>query len=72
VAERDVVVIGGGPAGYVAAIRAAQLEGKVALIEKRYLSGTCLNQGYIPSKSASDEAKRVTGMNLLVDGCIQG
>jgi len=50
-AERDVVVIGGGPAGYVAAIRAAQLGGKVTLIEKGALGGTCLNRGCIPSKS---------------------
>jgi len=51
VAERDVVVIGGGPAGYVAAIRAAQLGGKVTLIEKDALGGTCLNRGCVPSKA---------------------
>ena len=49
--EREVVIIGGGPAGYVAAIRAAQLGGKVSLIEKDALGGTCLNRGCIPSKS---------------------
>jgi dihydrolipoamide dehydrogenase len=47
----DVVVIGGGPGGYVAAIRAAQLGGKVALVESRELGGTCLNRGCIPSKA---------------------
>lgn len=48
----DVVVIGGGPGGYVAAIRAAQLGFKVACVEKRKtLGGTCLNVGCIPSKA---------------------
>ena len=46
----DVIVIGGGPGGYVAAIRAAQLGAKVTLIEKQYLGGTCLNVGCIPTK----------------------
>ena len=49
--EREIVVIGGGPGGYVAAIRAAQLGGKVTLIEKDALGGTCLNRGCIPSKA---------------------
>ena len=47
----DVVVIGGGPAGYTAAIRAAQLGLKVALIEKSKLGGTCLHVGCIPTKA---------------------
>jgi dihydrolipoamide dehydrogenase len=48
----DVVVIGGGPGGYVAAIRAAQLGLKTACVEKRgSLGGTCLNVGCIPSKA---------------------
>ena len=42
---RTVLVVGGGPGGYVAAIRAAQLGGKVTLIEKAEIGGTCLNQG---------------------------
>lgn len=50
-AEKDLVVIGGGPGGYVAAIRAAQLGGKVTLIEKDELGGTCLNRGCIPTKA---------------------
>jgi dihydrolipoamide dehydrogenase len=46
----DVVVIGGGPGGYAAAIRAAQLGGKVALAEDGQIGGTCVNRGCIPSK----------------------
>jgi len=49
--ESDVVIIGGGPTGYVAAIRASQLGGKVILIEKDSLGGTCLNRGCIPTKA---------------------
>ncbi|MDN3436692.1 dihydrolipoyl dehydrogenase [Planococcus sp. APC 3900] len=47
----EVVVIGGGPSGYVAAIRAAKLGRTVALVEARDLGGTCLNRGCIPSKT---------------------
>jgi dihydrolipoamide dehydrogenase len=47
----NVIVIGGGPAGYVAAIRAAQLGAKVAIVEKKEFGGTCLNQGCIPTKA---------------------
>ncbi|MGI6074034.1 MAG: dihydrolipoyl dehydrogenase [Fermentimonas sp.] len=47
----NVVVIGGGPAGYVAAIKAAQLGAKVAIVEKGTFGGTCLNVGCIPSKT---------------------
>ena len=47
----DVVVLGAGPGGYVAAIRAAQLGKKVAIIEKEYWGGVCLNVGCIPTKS---------------------
>jgi dihydrolipoamide dehydrogenase len=47
----DVVVLGAGPGGYVAAIRAAQLGKKVAIIEKQYWGGVCLNVGCIPSKA---------------------
>ncbi|MDL1970168.1 MAG: dihydrolipoyl dehydrogenase [Candidatus Desulfofervidaceae bacterium] len=49
--EFDVLVIGAGPGGYTAAIRAAQLGGRVAIIEKGDLGGTCLNKGCIPTKS---------------------
>jgi dihydrolipoamide dehydrogenase len=47
----DVVVIGAGPGGYVAAIRAAQLGARVGIVEKQYIGGTCLNVGCIPSKA---------------------
>jgi dihydrolipoamide dehydrogenase len=47
----DVAVIGAGPGGYVAAIRASQQGAKVAIVEKQYLGGTCLNVGCIPSKA---------------------
>jgi dihydrolipoamide dehydrogenase len=53
----DLVVIGGGPGGYVAAIRAAQLKKKVALIEKEHLGGVCLNWGCIPTKSLLKSAE---------------
>src|SRR5512140_847161 len=53
----DVVVIGAGPAGYVAAIRAAQLKQKVAIVDKRWLGGVCLNVGCIPSKSLLKSAE---------------
>ncbi len=49
--EYDVVVIGAGPGGYVAAIRSAQLGKKTAIVEKRFLGGVCLNIGCIPSKA---------------------
>lgn len=49
--EFDVVVIGAGPGGYVAAIRAAQLGAKVAIVEKENLGGVCLNRGCIPTKA---------------------
>jgi dihydrolipoamide dehydrogenase len=47
----DVIVIGGGPGGYVAAVRASQLGLKTALVEKEQLGGTCLNWGCIPTKA---------------------
>jgi len=54
----DLIVIGGGPGGYVAAIRAAQLGLSVAVVEKRSaLGGTCLNEGCIPSKALLDSSE---------------
>src|SRR3989338_7235453 len=50
-ASYDIAVLGGGPGGYSAAIRAAQRGAKVALIEKESLGGTCLNRGCIPTKA---------------------
>ena len=74
----DVIVIGGGPGGYVAAARAAQLGMKTTLVEKEALGGTCLNWGCIPTKSLLRNAEvihllsrgRVFGFsfdNLVVD-----
>ena len=47
----DLVVVGGGPGGYVAAIRAAQLGMKAAVVEAEHLGGICLNWGCIPTKA---------------------
>ena len=55
----DVVVIGGGPGGYVAAIRASQLGKKTALIEASKLGGVCLNKGCIPTKAVLKSAHSV-------------
>ncbi len=61
----DVTVIGGGPGGYVAAIRAAQLGLKTAVVEKEHLGGVCLNWGCIPSKALLRNAEIA---NLLTRG----
>ena len=53
----DVVVLGAGPGGYVAAIRASQLGKKVAVVEKKYWGGVCLNVGCIPSKALIKNAE---------------
>lgn len=60
--EFDVVVIGGGPGGYAAGIRAAQLGLSVALVEREALGGTCLNWGCIPTKSLLHSAELYTQM----------
>ncbi len=57
--DTSVIVIGGGPGGYVAAIRAAQLGAKVTVVEKQYLGGTCLNVGCIPTKCLLHSAELV-------------
>ncbi len=59
----DLIVIGGGPAGYVAAIRAAQLGKRVACVEKERAGGTCLNWGCIPTKSLLRNAELFHLMN---------
>ena len=72
----DVVVIGGGPGGYAAAIRCAQKGASVALVEKKTMGGTCLNVGCIPSKAllASahflTQAKHANLMGLDIQGAI--
>ncbi|HCJ72543.1 MAG TPA: dihydrolipoyl dehydrogenase, partial [Agrobacterium sp.] len=47
----DVIIIGSGPGGYIAAIRAAQLGMKVAVVEREHLAGICSNWGCIPTKA---------------------
>ena len=58
----DLIIIGGGPGGYVAAIRAASIGKKVALIEAADLGGTCLNRGCIPSKTMLKYAELIDGV----------
>lgn len=62
---RDLIVIGGGPGGYVAAIRAAQLGMQVTLVEKDSLGGTCLNRGCIPTKAYYQNATVLQTMRQL-------
>jgi dihydrolipoamide dehydrogenase len=57
--DADIVVIGAGPGGYVAAIRAAQLGAKTVVVEKSFLGGTCLNWGCIPSKAMIASVERL-------------
>ncbi|CQR73734.1 Dihydrolipoyl dehydrogenase [Sporomusa ovata DSM 2662] len=70
----DVAVIGGGPGGYVAAIRAAQLGGVVLLVEKDSIGGVCLNRGCIPTKTLLktaekwEELKRISEFGLKAEG----
>ncbi|MFD1067006.1 dihydrolipoyl dehydrogenase [Oceanobacillus locisalsi] len=59
----DVIVIGSGPGGYVAAIRAAQLGMKTAIVEKSSIGGVCLNTGCIPSKTLLKHSKMVHTIN---------
>src|SRR5512143_1305077 len=55
--EYDVIILGAGPGGYVAAIRAAQLGLKTAVVEKKYWGGVCLNIGCIPTKALLKNAE---------------
>lgn len=60
----NVIVIGGGPAGYVAAIRAAQHGAKVAIVEKKEFGGTCLNVGCIPTKAYLKNGEIIDGVEM--------
>ena len=62
--EYDIIVVGGGPAGYYSAIRGAQLGGKVAIIEKSEFGGTCLNKGCIPTKTYLKNAEILDGLKI--------
>jgi dihydrolipoamide dehydrogenase len=75
--EYDVVVLGAGPGGYVAAIRASQLGLKTAIVEKRYWGGVCLNVGCVPSKALLRNAelayifnKEAKTFGIKVDGTV--
>ncbi|MDQ0351395.1 dihydrolipoamide dehydrogenase [Alkalibacillus filiformis] len=63
--ERDLVVIGGGPGGYTAAIRAAQLGLNVSLVEQSDLGGICLNEGCIPSKVWTYASKKINEISHM-------
>jgi dihydrolipoamide dehydrogenase len=60
--QYDVIVIGGGPAGYAAAIRAGQLKKRVLCVEKENLGGTCLNWGCIPTKALLEDGEFIRRM----------
>lgn len=59
----DICIIGGGPGGYTAAIKGAQLGAKVALVEKESLGGTCLNHGCIPTKNLYSASELIRGIS---------
>src|SRR4051812_36886117 len=63
----DIIVIGGGPAGYAAAIRAGQLKKRVLCIEKENLGGTCLNWGCIPTKALLDDGAFIRKLRTEAD-----
>ena len=62
----DVVVIGAGPGGYVAAIKSAKLGMKTAVIEEREVGGTCLNRGCIPAKAMIHASTLYREMLLMI------
>jgi len=63
----DVAIVGAGPAGYVAAIRAAQLGAEVVLIEKDEVGGVCLNRGCIPTKALLESTKTLSTIRKAAD-----
>lgn len=69
---KNIVVIGGGPGGYPAALKAASLGAKVTLVEKNKVGGVCLNCGCIPSKSLLDAAHRFHTVKTISSLCADG
>ncbi len=67
----DIVVVGGGPAGYSAAIKASRLGAKVALVEKSEIGGTCLNRGCIPTKHLLHTAHLIDSLSAFKKRGIQ-
>lgn len=65
--EFDLIVIGGGPGGYVAAIRASQMGLKTALVEREHVGGTCLNRGCIPTKALLHASEILWSINNCSD-----
>jgi len=65
--EYDLIIIGSGPGGYVAAIRASQLKMKVAVVERAEIGGICLNWGCIPTKSLLKSSQILDYMNHSID-----
>ena len=70
--DYDLIIIGAGPAGYVAAIRAGQLGLKTAIVEKKHVGGMCLNWGCIPSKTILESAKVYEKTKTLAEFGIDG
>jgi dihydrolipoamide dehydrogenase len=76
-ATTDLVIIGAGPGGYVAALRAAQLGMKVTLIESTHLGGVCLNRGCIPTKAmlqtaaVAHEVRRAADFGVTTQGQVE-
>jgi Pyruvate/2-oxoglutarate dehydrogenase complex, dihydrolipoamide dehydrogenase (E3) component, and related enzymes len=72
--SKSIIIIGAGPGGYVAAIRAAQLGAQVTVVENQALGGVCLNSGCIPSKALlsvvelGDKAKKAADFGLTIQG----
>ncbi len=70
--DYDLIIIGSGPAGYVAAIRAGQVGLKTAIIEKEAIGGMCLNWGCIPSKAMLESAKKFSAVSDLATFGVDG
>jgi len=70
--DYDLIIIGAGPAGYVAGIRAGQAGLKTAIIEKKHVGGMCLNWGCIPSKAMLESAKYFSRLSMAADFGVEG